>query len=100
MLFTYLICPNCESLFSPEFKACPVCGSKVDAEVEHRVFRVLPHVVCSNCGYLIADFTDSCPVCNTPLGSHNMRKIVKVPVELEIVGINGKSIGRNRPVFG
>jgi RNA polymerase subunit RPABC4/transcription elongation factor Spt4 len=100
MLSSYLICTTCESLFSPEFKACPVCGTLVDIGTGCRIFRILPHMVCSNCGYLIADFTDSCPVCNTPLGSHNMRKIVKVPVELEIVGINGKSIGRNQPDFG
>lgn len=99
MLSTYLVCTTCKSLFSPKLRVCPVCGTEVEAGIGCRVFRILLHVVCSNCGYLIADPTDSCPVCNTPLGSHNMRKIVQVPVELEIVGINGKSIRRNRPVF-
>lgn len=88
MLFTYLICPNCESLFSHEFKACPVCGSIVDAEVEHRIFRVLPHVVCDNCGGLVPELVDVCPFCDAPMDSFAKCEIVEQPVELEIVGIN------------
>lgn len=87
MLSTYLICPTCESLFSPKFKACPVCGTSVEAGIECHVYRILPHAVCNNCGYLIADLTGICPACDAAMDSHSMRKIVEMPVELEIVGI-------------
>lgn len=89
MLFTYLVCMTCESLFSPELKACPVCGMAVDAEKECRVFRILPHVVCGNCGSLVSAKACFCPICET-LMNHRVRcEIVEQPVELEIIKTDG-----------
>lgn len=96
---TYLICPTCESLSSPEFKTCPVCGSLVDVEGEHRIFRILPHTVCGNCGNLVSESADVCPFCEVPMDSHSKQKFVEQPVELEIIGIAKETIGRNRHIF-
>ena len=100
MLFTYLVCPTCESLFSPELKACPVCGSAVKTETERNVYRVLPHEVCSNCGNLVSKSADVCPFCEVPMNPQIKREIVEQPVELEIIDIAEESIGRNQPVLG
>ncbi|MBR1515110.1 MAG: zinc ribbon domain-containing protein [Bacteroidales bacterium] len=89
MLSNYLICPTCESLFSPEFNACPICGAAIDTDAEHRVFRILPHVVCGNCGNLVPESADICPFCEAPMDSHAKREIVEQPVGLEIVGVTG-----------
>lgn len=95
MLFTYLVCMTCESLFSPELKACPVCGMAVDAGIECRVFRILPHVVCGNCGILVTKEANACPFCETPINQSDIHKIVEQPVELEIIknGDYKKTIG-------
>lgn len=82
MLSTYLVCTTCESLFSPELKACPICGTLVGAGTECRVFRVLPHVVCSNCGTLVSKETNACPFCETPINQSDIHEIVEQPVEL------------------
>lgn len=83
MLFTYLVCMTCESLFSPELKACPVCGMAVDAGIECRVFRILPHVVCGNCGILVTKEANACPFCETSINQSDIHIIVEQPVELE-----------------
>lgn len=95
MLFTYLVCMTCESLFSPELKACPVCGMAVDAGIECRVFRILPHVVCGNCGSLVSAKVCFCPFCEASLNRRVKREIVEQPVELEIIknGDYKKTIG-------
>lgn len=74
---------TCESLFSPELKACPVCGMAVDAGIECRVFRILPHVVCGNCGILVTKEANACSFCETPINQSDIHKIVEQPVELE-----------------
>ncbi len=86
-LSTYNICQNCQSLLSPHYEVCPICGQSVEAGTERHVYRILPHAVCDNCGYLTANLTGPCPVCDAVMDSHSKRKIVEVPVELEIVGI-------------
>jgi RNA polymerase subunit RPABC4/transcription elongation factor Spt4 len=85
MLFTYMVCTTCESLFSPELKACPVCGTAVEAETERHVYRILPHVVCNNCGTLVTKEANACPFCETPINQSDIHKIVEQPVELEIL---------------
>jgi len=64
-------------------KACPVCGMAVDAGIECRVFRILPHVVCGNCGSLVTKEANACPFCETPINQSDIHKIVEQPVELE-----------------
>ena len=82
MLSTYLVCTTCKSLFSPKLRVCPVCGTEVEAGIECRVFRILPHVVCSNCGTLVSKETNACPFCETPINQSDIHKIVEQPVEL------------------
>ncbi len=86
MLSTYLICPACESLFSLELKACPVCGQSVRAGMKRHVYRILPHVVCGNCGGLVPESANVCPFCEAPINHNTTSKTVEVPIELEIVG--------------
>ena len=92
MLFTYLVCPNCESLLSPELKTCPVCGTAVEAGTERHVYRILPHIVCSNCGNLVSKSADVCPFCEVKMNPQIKREIVEQPVELEIIDIDKKNI--------
>lgn len=100
MLSTYLVCTTCESLFSPKFKACPVCGTLVKSVAERHVYRILPHAVCDNCGSLVPELADVCPFCEVTMNPQIKREIVEQPVELEIIDIAEESIGRNQPVFG
>ena len=55
----------------------------MDAGIECRVFRILPHVVCGNCGILVTKEANACPFCETPINQSDIHKIVEQPVELE-----------------
>jgi len=83
MLYTYTICPTCESLLPPEKEVCPVCGNLVEKAFKPHLFQIIPHVVCSNCGFPNADFDSLCPAYEALIDYHKKPKIVNIPVELD-----------------
>ena len=71
MIVRYILCKKCQSLYSPDYKACPVCGKKKNASAQPKPYKIATHVVCDNCGFMFPDDMDNCPACDTPVDSDN-----------------------------
>lgn len=81
-MIPYIECGKCESLYSPNYDSCPVCGEQKKAGSKLNLYNIVPHVICSSCGFSFPDDRNDCPVCGTPVDPDN-KKLEEQPIECQ-----------------